>query len=264
MKKNHNKHEQGFTLVELAIVLVIIGLIIGGILVGQDMIKSAEIRATIGQWEKYNTAVNVFKDKYAYIPGDINQTRAAEYGLYDRTGVAAPGNGDGNGLLQACSRTAAAGLLAGCETTVFWRDLNDAGLVDGWFQTAGDAFAAVVLANIPDVFPLAKTGNGTYWTAYSTGGRNWFNLGGITAVSGAGVYTLTNELTPFEAFNIDRKVDDARPLTGGVRAMEGTAALDTAAAAGPATCVFTGGVAYNQTTEALANTRLCQIRMRMN
>src|SRR5215475_14851525 len=94
--------QQGFTLVELSIVLVIIGLIVGGVLVGQDMIKAAELRSTISQIEKYNTAVNTFRDKYRYIPGDINQTHAVNVGLYNRTANVNAGNGDGNGLLESC------------------------------------------------------------------------------------------------------------------------------------------------------------------
>ncbi len=262
IKRTHN-NESGFTLVELAIVIVIIGLIIGGVLVGQDMIKSAEIRASIGQWESYNAASNTFRDKYGYIPGDVNQARALEFGFYDRTGSAAAGNGDGNGMLQACAQTAAAGLLAGCETTVYWRDLNDAEMIDGYFQVAGDAVAAVANQDLIGVFPEVKLGRGNFWTAFSAGGRNWFQIAGITAIDGSGGYTLTNALTPFEAYNIDRKVDDSRPLTGGVRAMEGTSALDADAVGGATTCVFTGGTAYNQTTEDFADSPLCQIRFRM-
>jgi len=52
----------GFTLVELSIVLVIIGLIAGGILVGQDMIEAATVRAQISQIEKYETAANAFRN----------------------------------------------------------------------------------------------------------------------------------------------------------------------------------------------------------
>lgn len=257
--------EQGFTLVELAIVLVIIGLIIGGVLVGQDMIKSAEIRATINQWSSYSAAVNVFNDKYAYIPGDINQARALEFGLYNRTAVAAPGNGDGNGMLQACAQTAAAGLLAGCETTVFWRDLNTTGLVDGYFQTAGNALAAVTSVALITVFPETKIGRGNFWTVFSAEGANWYEIAGITAVSAAGAYTLTNALNPFEAYNIDRKTDDGRPLTGATRALSSVSVINTAAVAAAAAagvCVENAGGTYNQATEAYANTAACQLRMR--
>jgi prepilin-type N-terminal cleavage/methylation domain-containing protein len=71
--KNPNLIQQaGFTLIELSIVLVIIGLIVGGVLVGQDLIKAAEIRATISQYEKYNAAMNTFRTKYNGMPGDLS------------------------------------------------------------------------------------------------------------------------------------------------------------------------------------------------
>ena len=78
--------QKAFTLIELSIVLVIIGLIVGGVLVGQDLIKAAEIRAQVSQLEKFNTAVNTFHVKYNDIPGDIR--RAAIFGMATRTGEA--------------------------------------------------------------------------------------------------------------------------------------------------------------------------------
>jgi prepilin-type N-terminal cleavage/methylation domain-containing protein len=86
------KHEEGFTLVELSIVLVIIGLIIGGVLVGQDMIKAAEIRSTVSQIQSYDTAANTFRDKYEYVPGDVAASKVTILGLTTRTG--AVGRGD--------------------------------------------------------------------------------------------------------------------------------------------------------------------------
>lgn len=260
-QKSQHKN-QGFTLVELAIVLVIVGLIIGGILAGQDMIKSAEIRSTIQQWEIYNSAKNVFRDKYFSIPGDINQDRALEYGFYDRTGTAAPGNGDANGLLQACATTAAAGLLAGCETTLFWRDMNTANMVDGFFQVADENVATVPLAELINWLPTAAVGRDNYWTVFSVGGRNWLQLTGISALT-AGAYSLNASLTPFEAFSLDRKTDDANPFSGTVQAMNDGTALNTPAVAGATSCVFTDNT-YNQTTEVLANTPSCQLRWLFN
>src|SRR5580658_3705227 len=75
------KSEAGFTLIELSIVLVIIGLIVGGILTGQDLIKAAEQRATLAQIEKYNTAVNTFRNKFGGIPGDLPEGSAVNFGL---------------------------------------------------------------------------------------------------------------------------------------------------------------------------------------
>lgn len=66
------KRTSGFTLIELSIVLVIIGLVIGGILVGQDLIKAAELRATISQKEKFDSAVNTFRNKFGGKPGDLS------------------------------------------------------------------------------------------------------------------------------------------------------------------------------------------------
>src|SRR4051812_21206607 len=114
IKNNTNQH--GFTLIELSIVLVIIGLIVGGVLVGQDLIKAAQIRSTVGQIEKYNSAVNTFRTKYNGMPGDLQG--AANYGLAaTAANVATTGTGDGNGLIESSCSTVTAG---SGETYVFW------------------------------------------------------------------------------------------------------------------------------------------------
>src|SRR4051812_15247886 len=100
MAHRNQEHNQGFTLVELSIVLVIIGLIIGGILVGIDMVKAAELRSTIAQVEKYHAAVNTFLTKFAGVPGDFPQSSAAAYGLMQLTSATTVGQGDGTGLIE--------------------------------------------------------------------------------------------------------------------------------------------------------------------
>ena len=71
----------GFTLIEMAIVLVVIGLLAGAVLVGQSLIGAAAVRAQITQIEKYNTAANTFYSKYDALPGDIPAALVTQLGF---------------------------------------------------------------------------------------------------------------------------------------------------------------------------------------
>lgn len=124
--------ERGFTLIEMAIVLVIIGLIVGGVLVGQNLINAAAVRAQISQIEKYNQAVNTFYGKYGALPGDLNQQVATTFGFAARgTGCGATGRGDGNGVIEGAryggcmTEGTPLGIFQGQgETVVFWVDFK--------------------------------------------------------------------------------------------------------------------------------------------
>lgn len=97
-----NRSDGGFTLIELSVVLVVIGLIVGGILVGQDLIKSAQIQKLGTMIEQLNTAVNTFEGKYNCLPGDCaNATTffgtnpACAYSSTIPATTTCNGNGDG-------------------------------------------------------------------------------------------------------------------------------------------------------------------------
>ncbi len=154
----------GFTLIEMSIVLVIIGLIVGSVLVGQDLINAAGIRAQISQIEKYNTAVRTFQVKYGYLPGDIPNPYAAQFGFASRGQYA--GEGDGNGVLEAVYSDAA-GQNNGCdqvsgETGMLWVDLSVANLINGGFNTATPNIYNGGTNIITLYLPQAKIGNGNY------------------------------------------------------------------------------------------------------
>src|SRR5579884_865492 len=151
--------QAGFTLIELSIVLVIIGLIVGGVLVGQDLVRAAEVRATISQLEKYNTAVNTFRGKYNAIPGDMSSSLASSFGFTARNGAA--GRGDGNGVIEGYNLTSNVGTVQGGETTLFWVDLTTGGtvapnLIEGGFATGTDSAMVSISSGWDLYFPQAK------------------------------------------------------------------------------------------------------------
>jgi prepilin-type N-terminal cleavage/methylation domain-containing protein len=222
MQKN-----SGFTLIELSIVLVIIGLIIGGILVGRDLIKAAEARAQIAQIEKYSSAVNTFNNKYGGIPGDLNLTQVTQFGFTAGTGCnAGVGARDGNGLLDGGS---SANMQGEGETALFWQDLGNVNLIDGEFPNNGGAAiqcgTSVVLSltsgttSVGNYFPSAKMGYGQYVYVYESPGANWYGVAGITGTATGGQLNATANMPVIEAYNIDKKIDDGLPVTGSVRAM---------------------------------------------
>ncbi|MBU1569311.1 MAG: prepilin-type N-terminal cleavage/methylation domain-containing protein [Proteobacteria bacterium] len=117
MKKLRLRNNQkGFTLVEIAIVMVIIGLLIGGILKGQEMINNAKVKRVVKQADEMRAAVMTFYDKYGQYPGDENST------LFPPGVDTAPG--DNNGQIYAA------------EAPGVFTDLVLANLVSGAYTAA--------------------------------------------------------------------------------------------------------------------------------
>ena len=280
------KKQKGFTLIELSIVLVIIGLIVGGILVGQDLIRAAEIRATVGQIEKYNSAVNTFLGKYNAIPGDLTSDSALAFGFTTRVGTT--GRGDGNGLIQGINGTIYSQTFTQ-EGGMLWNDISVANLIDGNYTfTIANRDAATVPVvpglSMPSVLPAARLGRGNYVAAGSVGSINYWTLAGINGITAAtGVYSLSTNLTPIESYNMDIKMDDGLPSTGVVQAHALTGAASTtpltdaarwstatpgSAVAGD--CVTTGANGndpintYNRGVTTGGNSPGCILRFRFN
>lgn len=271
----------GFTLLELSIVLVIIGLIVGGILVGQDMIKSAEVRYTIGQIEKYNSAVNTFRSKFNALPGDIPQASAANFGFFQLTNATTTGQGDGNGLLEGGGVGAT---LPEGETLVFWRHLSDANLVDGNLGNIGNslvvAATGVVTGTVTTVsqsVPPTKLNLTNYVIVYSASGINYYQLMPIATITTAPAYTFNSTgITPIQSFNMDTKLDDGLPNTGIIVARDigptnGVNGTPSWAATSTATDCMMGGASatdptdsYNLVLTTGGNDPSCSVRFRFN
>ena len=235
----------GFTLIELSIVLVIIGLVVGGVLVGRDLIRAAELQSVITDVNKITTAVNTFRGKYNALPGDMtnataiwgsaggdsgdNYTDSCAGSLPASGTLTCNGNGDGeiNPLV---------GSLAGqylYESFTFWQHLSLEGLVPGRFSGAsgsGGPFIAMLGVN---VLP-SRISNGGYTPYYlgtfdgTPAGNEFLNDYGTTLAFGSvlpGSVTVGPVITPSDAFNIDRKIDDGQPAFGKVVTLRPNAPL---------------------------------------
>jgi prepilin-type N-terminal cleavage/methylation domain-containing protein len=112
------KRQSGFTLVEIAIVLVVIGLLLGGVLKGQELVMNAKIRNSINDYNNVASARFAYQDRYRRIPGDDNTAEA-------RWGATTTVQGNGNGVLEGGWDT------SGDEATIFWHHLRNDNLIAG-------------------------------------------------------------------------------------------------------------------------------------
>lgn len=214
----------GFSLVELSIVLVILGLLTGGILTGQNLIRAAELRSFVTDLQRYQTAANTFRDKYFSIPGDMRN--ATNFWGTDPNGcphaVQVTGSqtcdGDGDGLIESQNYGSHSD-----ETFRFWQHLANAGLIEGSYSgVSASATNHVALSSLN--VPRGRLGDSYFYTgntnmpsinsfAFSTlpRQRNVFVLGRPVVGNSDGDHPV---ILAEEAWNIDTKIDDSKPAYG--------------------------------------------------
>jgi prepilin-type N-terminal cleavage/methylation domain-containing protein len=209
-----------FTLIELSIVLVIIGLLVGGVLVGRDLIKAAEIRAQISQIDQIKAAAYTFKTMYDCLPGDCD--KAVTLGLGSGGGPGANGNGDGavnkaDISFELSLSTNWIGSQA-YESLNFWYHLVEAKLISGAYPgyTGQPEFTTTGVWNV--TMPAAKLGGIVIPTRFAVNGANNRTGGnGFWVGTVAGVYLSPMDMMPpATAYAIDSKVDDGLPFTGNI------------------------------------------------
>lgn len=219
-----NRH--GFSIVELAYVLVAIGLITGGIIAAKDLIRASEVRNGASQIQEYQTAFTYFQAKYNALPGDLPPALATKYGFATRTGGA--GDGDDNGFIQAYFFANDNNYMwFGGENIFFWADLANAKLISGNFTGVGASsfISENTVAGHNALWPQSRLGPNLYVTVYSYQGKHYLDIMGIGRVFNGLVVNgplYGEKYSPVKAFAVDTKFDDGLPTSGNIRASVGT------------------------------------------
>lgn len=211
----------GFSLVELSIVLVILGLLTGGILTGQNLIRAAELRGLVTEFQKYQTAIQTFRSKYFALPGDM--TNATDFWGAISSGTCPAGtgsgtetcNGNGDGRIQY------AGASEYGEAFMFWQHLANAGMIEGSYSgiagSAGSGAQHIAGINHPKskmpnfgwaVFNFGMLSGHPYQFDGAYDGTMWVGEPTTSVSPRSGPIYAT------EVWNIDKKLDDGLPARG--------------------------------------------------
>ena len=194
---------------------MIIGLLVGGILAGADLIRAAKVGKIISEREQIMTAINTFYLKYNCIPGDC-------YNI--STYLSGETNGDGDEIIEHASAASGPG-----ETYAAWKQLSAAGLYPGTFTGLNGSGHAEHDSEVGVNIPASKAVSGAaysfhralvvsgeypgYWWNGSYNNMIWFGKEYTDS------FALNPALKPADAYNIDKKIDDGIPGIGKVRAV---------------------------------------------
>lgn len=202
-------NNKGFTLVEMAIVLVIIGLLLGGVLKGQELIDNSKAKRLAGDMNSISVAYNGYLDRYGRIPGDDGPIGTLTARGANWTAVTAAGNA--NGILV---NLPAATFTGAGEGNAFWQAVKAAGFIAGNPADTGipglpiNAYQGLTgIANNTAVVPLT----------------------GLVP----GVSVCVSQIPGKIAAQLDAQLDDRIPGSGSVRATLGTAGVNTAPGTAP-------------------------------
>jgi hypothetical protein len=225
------------------------------------------MRKALTQVSDTEAAANTFRAKYNALPGDLSNA-STFFAAVTPAASTANGQGDGDGLIEGVSAAAtpcAAGACASGESSVFYYEAAQAGYIKDaitWF--AMGTYTATVANISTGMYLQSALGKGALLvpTSSSTTNQNYLVLvGAPSAAAVAGQPTWTAAVTPLQASDIDTKLDDGNPTTGGVVSIAVATGLPaTVANAGAAACYTAATTSYNATLTG----QLCSLSLRVS
>jgi len=225
----------GFTLIEISIVIAIIGLLIGGIVLARDLIKTAEIRSVIADVARFQKAIVNFREKYNYLPGDFPDAES----FWDTDAGGCPNNVpsaakaetcDGDGIGTIGNSTTAGVASNQTEWHRAWQHLANAGFIEGQYSgirgIAGNAESFVFGTNAP---PSKIMGCGwvLQYIINTAGDANNFahmQKHRLLLTQGGADVSWPPCIVPDDALDFDTKIDDGLPASGKVIDKKGNVA----------------------------------------
>jgi len=285
--KQNKSNSSGFTLVELSIVIIIIGLLISGVVAGTSLIKQAQLYSVISDIQSYQIAYNTFVARYGYPPGDL-PTAQTIWPTCASDPKTLPCIGNGDGLVNVSTLTPPNPNASVNEGGLAWRELALSGLISAGISPIAAASNKGGATNAPGVIgqynPLSKVQDAAYtmfqgdsvaittsgWGGASfptglwdDGKTNAVFLGGPAAA--ASPFYVGGALDADDAYSIDSKIDDGT-INNGVFVGANTGAFRTIEGFGAAAgaCLI-GGNAANATTYNVTNiTKSCVGALALN
>jgi prepilin-type N-terminal cleavage/methylation domain-containing protein len=200
--------QSGFTLVEIAIVLVIIGLLLGGVLKGQELINSAKVKNFAGDIRNISTFIYAYQDRFRALPGDDPRADTNFTGGVLATSPAAAACGGaacrGNARINGAWNSATVQPAGGDETALFWQHVRLAGLASGSSALPADATPG-------DIYYPRNADGGRIGV---TGDAVW--TGGVWA---ANFFVCMSGVQGRFVRQLDTTLDDGNTATGTLRVL---------------------------------------------
>lgn len=226
----YSSRSTGFTLVEMALVLTIIGIVMGGIVAGRNVLESSRLRQVGIDAQRYMAATKSFQEKYAYLPGDF-PTAETEWGT--DTGACPADtlnhpkqretcNGNGNGMIGSGY---GASFVANSEPFRFWQHLSGASLVEGSYTGVSGSINNDYTVAPGTNSPLTQIKGGGWYVGY-VGPKNatadFYNgeYGHVLYFMDSTSYVTAPyepQLSTAQAKKLDEKLDDGLPAMGTLR-----------------------------------------------